>query len=184
MILGRRTTTGLWGRHFSANEPCSALKRICLHASGSKCFSKERVTGSVHCVRRAISPMMMLVPPPPYQARKMGPFDGTKKIHIECVSLEWVSQVAEEFEESEFEIQTSELGDRRTDESRATCGHRGRLFSECGMCARTKIRWRRRHSDRGYLLPTYYTASLSHLRTMLPKSSSCPKHAQRHNHAT
>ena len=28
------------------------------------------------------------------------------------------------------------------------------------------------------------TASLSHLRTMLPKSSSCPKPAQRPNHAT
>ena len=27
-------------------------------------------------------------------------------------SLEWVSQVAVEFEESEFEIQTSELGER------------------------------------------------------------------------
>ena len=28
------------------------------------------------------------------------------------------------------------------------------------------------------------TASLSHLRTMLPKSSSCPQPAQRPNHAT
>ena len=28
------------------------------------------------------------------------------------------------------------------------------------------------------------TASLSHLRKMLPKSSSCPKPAQRPNHAT
>ena len=32
--------------------------------------------------------------------------------------------------------------------------------------------------------PAMYTASLSHLRTMLPKSSSCPKPAQRPNHAT
>ena len=40
----------------------------------------------------------------------MGPFDGAKKSTL-SVSLEWVSQVAEEFEESEFEIQTSELGE-------------------------------------------------------------------------
>ena len=68
-----------------------------------------------------------------------------------------MSQVAEEFEESEFEIQTSELGERRTDErGRHVVIGGGRLFSECGMCARTRIRGRRRHSDRGYLLQTYY----------------------------
>ena len=69
-----------------------------------------------------------------------------------------MSQVAAEFEESEFEIQTSELGQRRTRGGRhVVIGGRPRaVFSECGMCARTRIRGRRRHSDRGYLLQTYY----------------------------
>ena len=51
-----------------------------------------------------------------------------------------MSQVAEEFEESEFEIQTSELGERRTADGReeGDMWSLAALFSPSVVCARAR----------------------------------------------